>query len=537
MATIKKKASKKAAKKAAPKKKASAKKKTAGKPAAKKSAKPEATATTTTPSGKPINNVKIRMYCLGTGDCFVLKFCNDDNVEFTMMIDCGSCQGGPKQFRPYVEHLAKYIENKVDLLVITHEHNDHVNGFAKCPDVFEKFDIGEAWFAWTEDPKDPTGAAKELQEKRKKMKQAFSMALGKINANSNSLKKNLANDFYAKVAFNNTKNFLSGLDTLAEINLPAAGAPGNSLPGMTKIKGILKAKNIKPKYLNPGDSEQAAGADNIKFHVLGPPLEREYIFKDGKEGVDVFHKKLSLNESSLAATAFLNSDSTPISDLPFSSQYLSDSVTAKDYKPAKKVMQQYNDPAETWRKIDEDWLNSAGSLALRLNSHINNTSLALAVEFETSKTKKVLLLPGDAEYGSWESWHDIKKWKPKKAGDKHFVEDLLNRTVFYKVGHHLSYNGTALQKGIMMMENTELAAMATLDRNRISKGWKSTMPNKFLLKELIKRCKGKLFIMDEFEIDDGPSKTFDPALLGKDYETDFFPTGERIYIQYTCKVD
>ena len=149
-----------------------------------------------------------------------------------------------------------------------------------------------------------------------------------------------------------------------------------------------------------------------------------------------------------------------------------------------------------------------------------------------------MLLPGDAEFGSWESWHAIKKWDKKGKDGKHLTEDLLNRTVFYKVGHHLSYNGTALEKGIKMMESNEMAAMASMDRKRIASKWKSTMPNKYLVQELIKKCKGKLFIMNEFEVNGAPGKTLDPTSLGKTvYERkNFTGTKNPIYIQYTCKL-
>ena len=118
------------------------------------------------------------------------------------------------------------------------------------------------------------------------------------------------------------------------------------------------------------------------------------------------------------------------------------------------------------------------------------------------------------------------------------MEDLLNRTVFYKVGHHLSYNGTALEKGINMMEDPDLVAMATLDRKRISEKWKTTMPNKYLVDDLIKRCKGKVFIMDETGVSNKPSKTLDPIKLPKNtYEAKVFPgTSRPIYIQYKVKL-
>jgi hypothetical protein len=246
---------------------------------------------------------------------------------------------------------------------------------------------------------------------------------------------------------------------------------------------------------------------DIRFHVLGPPKNRDYIFKEGKQGTDVYHKTMALNESVLVARAFQRfSDPATKTDLPFSDEYIAD-LTGAD----QGIDYLYTDAQNSWRNIDSEWLMSAGTLALRLTSHINNTSLALAIE---SKDGKVLLMPGDAEYGSWESWHLIQAWDKKgDQGKKHLVEDLLNRTVFYKVGHHLSYNGTALDKGISMMPQSNLAAMATLDLERISDGWKSTMPNKHLLADLIRRTGGRFFIMNEKDLNTVPSQTLDPNTL------------------------
>ena len=489
----------------------------------------------------PVDHVSIRMYCLGTGDCFLVRFYHEETLRFTMMIDCGSCRGNPKAFRPYVEHLAKETGYKIDLLIITHEHNDHVNGFHKCADIFRQMTIGEAWFAWTEDRDDPTGAAKELLQKRSAMRNALDKAIKSIKAGNKKLSGKLNSDFYARQMMFNNANYLNGLHTLASINLDgydadekaAAPGPENSLPGMAAIKKILKEKDVKVRYLAPGDSRQIEQATGIKFHVLGPPMEREYVYKDGKEGVDVYKKKLTLYESSLAANAFLNMDNTAMSDCPFQSQFVVDDNTKNT--ACREVIAAYEDRREDWRKIDDDWLMSAGSLALRLNSHINNTSLALAIEMPD---KQVLLFPGDAEYGSWASWHEIEKWKPKKAGGKHFVEDLLNRTIFYKVGHHLSYNGTALQKGIAMMESEQLAAMATLDLDRISEGWKKTMPNKFLMQELIRKCKGKFFLMNEAGVDNAPTHTYPIAVLKEGiYSVEHFESTQNpIFHQYNCRI-
>lgn len=464
------------------------------------------------------DRVSIRMYCLGTGDCFVIKFFSRKTTCFTMMIDCGSCKGTPAAFAPYLNELKQYVNNAVDLLIVTHEHNDHVDGFAKHPDIFEQLEIREAWFAWTENPDDPNGYAQELQTKRGKMRAALHNAINAVKDRHENLKigghGEEMNSNFNRIMLNNSAAFIDGLDTLASINLHGTATGVAPLPGMRIIKDILIKKKVKIRYLNPGDIVSLPLLQGVKFNVLGPPTNREFIFKDGKAGTDVYRKNLTLNDSALCVNAFLALNNSERNDVPFISDYIA------AYGATAAI---YNSPGNQWRKINDDWLSSAGSLALRLNSHINNTSLALAIEFE--KSGKVLLFPGDAEYGSWESWHQIKKWEKKGRDGRHLTECLLNRTVFYKVGHHLSYNGTALEKGILMMESEELAAMATLDRRRIAEKWKSTMPNRLLLQELIKRCQGKVFIMDEYQLCNRPSHQLDPHTLGKRVYEEGWGTG------------
>ena len=126
-----------------------------------------------------------------------------------------------------------------------------------------------------------------------------------------------------------------------------------------------------------------------------------------------------------------------------------------------------------------------------MNSLTNNLSLVLAIQFEESG--KVMLFPGDAELGSWESWHDIE-WNDSLPGEDVATEELLNNTVFYKVAHHVSHNGTAQSIGLEMMEHPDLIAMATLNYDVISNGWKTTMPNRAIVKELLERTKGRTIV-------------------------------------------
>jgi hypothetical protein len=499
---------------------------------------------------------------MGTGDCFLLKF-SSKKEKFLMMIDCGSCVGGPQEFAPYVEDLAAEVkkEGGLDLLIVTHEHQDHVNGFHKCRSLFEdpEFEIREAWFAWTEHPADPNDRVADLQAKRKKMRMGFAKSLDSLQANTDKIINSFEGDYSKPRVKKCHDAFVNGLKTLAEINLEENFAvTGEPLAGMTAIKEILKKKKTKTQYVNPGEIRTLESAKGLKFYILGPPYSQDAIFKEGKQGKDVYKKYLAMNQSDMAADLFnaIPDDSeTTVNEkrLPFESRYLVYNGSIKDINETttishrfgrdddgnlhkmdyltsiRSMVAQYRNIQHAWRRIDHDWLGTAGALALRLNSHINNTSLAMAVEFD--KTGDVVLLPGDAEFGSWESWHLIKKWRKKGKNERPLAEDLLSRTVFYKVGHHLSYNGTALEKGIKMMPENGMASMVTLDRKRISSKWKSTMPNTELLKELIKRTDGKVFIMDEEGIKNPPSKFLDPTTLKK---TEYEATP--LYKQFTLKV-
>ena len=509
-------------------------KKASGKrPSAKKVAPPKAATDPHLNPDKGIpGTVTIRMYCIGTGDCFIIKFYGADGAPFTMMIDCGSCRGDKDWYTPYITDLVQYVNNTIDLLVVTHEHKDHVDGFHHCEDLFKTITIRNAWFAWTEHPGDPGGAAAALLVKRKAMKAALGSAMNEIKKQEPQIQKTINDAAFTHELKAARQAFVDGLHSLADINLEGVTEKtGKPLAGMQKIKKIVSSPKTNVQYLNPGNTIKVDGLKGVRFHVLGPPKSRDAIFKDGKQGKEVFHKNMELNESTLVAKAFKRfADPSEKLDLPFLEEDLADESRLPD--ATMKAM--YNAKDESWRKIDSEWLLSAGTLALRLTSHINNTSLVLAIESE--KSGKVLLMPGDAEYASWESWHLIKSWdKKSKDGSKHLVEDLLNRTVFYKVGHHLSYNGTALEKGIKMMPENNMAAMATLDRVRIFKGWKSTMPNKNLITELTRRTGGRFFIMDETDIEGAPSLTLNPATLGEAvYKTKLRDDGAAtLYKQYT----
>ena len=152
----------------------------------------------------------------------------------------------------------------------------------------------------------------------------------------------------------------------------------------------------------------------------------------------------------------------------------------------------YLNEKEAWRKIDHDWLRLAGDLAIKLSSQLNNSSLVLAIEL--GKNGKVLLFPGDAEEGSWHTWRDLK-WN---LDDRVVtMEDLLARTVVYKVGHHGSHNGTLIKGGLDKMTSTELTALISVDEKFATKKKDWEIPDGYTLDEIRKQCRGRVLRTDE----------------------------------------
>jgi hypothetical protein len=199
-------------------------------------------------------------------------------------------------------------------------------------------------------------------------------------------------------------------------------------------------------------------------------------------------------------------------------------------------------PDQEWRRIDEEWLLPAGGLAIDLAGYTNNTSLALAIELVESG--KVLLFPGDAQIGNWQSWQAIT-WPLEDAqGNKSEVkiEQLLLNTVFYKVGHHGSHNATLSKQGLERMPDGKLVAMIPVNqqqaREQCSKtnprGW--LMPAPVLYKHLLDRTRGRI-IRD----DDGIPTLEDceAAHLSPDGYSQFIQdigrddSADNLYVEYT----
>ena len=438
------------------------------------------------------------MYRQGLGDCFLLTFKEDGKEEFNMLVDCGLLQGTPNGkeiMRQVVADVAtklkpSKIDNHrkwLDVVVLTHEHADHISGFSQAKDVFEGIDFGQVWAAWLDDEGHPK--YKLVRERFHKQITGLKVALTQMKSDQQTGLKEaiegLLNDFFEE-------NVLGASD---------------SQSGRSSAWELALSKSIEPpKFFTPGTMFALPGFDDIRIYVLGPSEDFESFTRVNPPADDTYRGEghgFALMDSFFGAV----DDEEPVlsseSFQPFEKQHRINPADAEKYEFFKTHYGFAKEAGDEWRRIDDDWLSLAGSLALNLDSYTNNTCLALAIEFVSSK--KVLLFPGDAQFSNWLSWQKLAWDIADGSGAKERIttKDLLERTVFYKVGHHGSHNATLKKHGLEMMTNTDLVAMIPVDRvqarSKTSKtnpnGWE--MPEKNLFDRLLEQTRGRVILADE----------------------------------------
>jgi len=422
--------------------------------------------------------VTVKMFQVGElGDCFLLHFKKDEH-ESHILIDCGSFRNK----KASIDRLKKIVAfirtelngKKLDLVVGTHQHNDHLSGFVHCADLFQG-QVDQVWLSWLDDPKD--GLAKKIGQDQTALvglMQAISAKLTSLDLASDHPAVSDVMGFYA--AANQ-----EGADPV----VPAQGVEN------------LKRLGEKPiAYLAPGQQPDLPGmpADLVKVYVLGPPRDQSLLFdKDPKKG-ESYDAALAL--AGLSASKFLagldnldpHSDKRQEEQFPFNKTFKKSPARAD-----KDILKLYNNHQQSWRTIEAEWLQQGDRLALYLDSYTNNSSLVLA--FELVQSGKVLLFAADAQTGNWLSWENIQ-WEKEKPDFKTY--NLLENTVLYKVGHHASHNAT-LVKALEAMQHDELVAMIPVDKSdpNITKknGWK--MPAKNLYQRLKEKTGYRVLRMDD----------------------------------------
>jgi hypothetical protein len=438
----------------------------------------------------------LRLYCHGLGDCHLIGFPQEGRETFWMLIDCGihsSAKGGTEAIRRVVADIAERTGGRIDVVVGTHEHWDHISGFVQARDLFAGIEIGEVWFGWTEDP----GDAQARQLDRFKGEALAALADATLR---------LAGDRRMGAAG-------AAVDALLGF---ASGVTGEK---SRDARETLRAMGKTVRHLEPGTIAPLPEVPGVRVHVLGPPRDPKLLgiedsasdtYRLGAGGsgfatvqalrnaLAVGDGRLGINRDPLAPfdqtdgiglAASLASKTADDAELAFLSRHYGGPAAPMAHMGAR-----HRPTADqSWRRIDNDWLGIAADCALQLDSRTNNSSLVLAIELAASG--HVLLFAADAQVGNWRSWAGVTF--PTRGVEKVTTgADLLARTIFYKVGHHGSRNATLSEGGLELMTDPNLVAFIPTDEAMAKKvRWKD-IPASGLLDQLRTRTGGRLIQSD-----------------------------------------
>ncbi len=429
-----------------------------------------------------MKTVRVRMYRQGLGDCFLLSFPRPGG-ESHVLIDCGVLKGtgdATARIRRVAESILTTTGGRLDALVVTHQHWDHVSGFLQAEDIFNRLAVGEVWLAWTEDPGDEL--ASELAHRRRKAVAAVENAVTRLSG----------------VAEANAQHNLASLNGL----LAFQGELGASGPATTAkaIEWVKQRQNARLRYFTPGcDPVLVPGVDDARVYVLGPPRDVKLLRKsDPSTRSSEVYELAGMSGEDLGFLAALDA-SAEVGDsagMPFDQWFrISDAEAWENDFFAEHYggFEGENDD-QGWRRIESDWLGVAGRLAPARLAH---------EQHQPGTRLRARALPPRAPFPRRRPGGQLDELGRKPVALEHRIirrrtvtaADLLARTVLYKVSHHGSHNATLRELGLELMTSRELAAMLPVDRTTAQKmDW--NMPFPTLYRRLHEKTSGRLLDLE-----------------------------------------
>lgn len=331
----------------------------------------------------------VRLYDVGLGDCIYLRIPDGTGVRH-VLIDCGNKYGSDDDLIAAIGDVKKRLgrDKRLDLLVATHAHEDHIRGFdaGQLADV----EIERIWLSVAMDRDHPQAPKmRELHAFARRaladLRESGNLALSELAASLLSLSKG------------------DGLEALRE-----------ELP---------KANGIEPLYVHAGTPaadlrlfEEAS----TRFRVLAPMADIDGFYLG--EDFDALDDYLGFQPVfATAATAAA-------------------AATAKTAPEAEGGGAPKNISAADFQRLKERLQSSALAFALEEGHLVNNTSVVLLLEWRGRR----LLFTGDAEV---KTAHEGKFVEGKSNGSWNVMwakqrRHLARPLDFLKVGHHGSENAT-----------------------------------------------------------------------------------------------
>lgn len=285
--------------------------------------------------------IRIRMFRVGFGDCFLLSLAKGDG-QAHILIDCGVHQmGDVKTIEAAVENIRQETGGRLDIVIATHAHQDHISGFARCADAFKSMEVGEVWLPWTENPLDAQAA--------------------RIRNRQLALIEALHLHFAVRPPRQEALFALQNLRGNAEaLRLLKAGINGG-----------------KVRYLEAGEElKRPARIPRLTVKVLGPPRDETFLARMEPPAGDRF---LGLGAAGARGNVIR----------PFPDAEIKRRAVPEHLRLSLEDQQEL--------KAQGEMLDN---LAFSIDQAVNNSSLVTLFSIGGEN----LLFPGDAQYGNWAAW-------------------------------------------------------------------------------------------------------------------------------------
>jgi hypothetical protein len=293
------------------------------------------------------------MYNCGFGDCFLIFAPTRGGPDKKILIDCGSFKA---QVQPIKEIVGRVIEDlrdgdgtpRVDLLVVTHRHKDHIAGFADPR--WSEVEVGEVWMPWTESDEPE---AISLRSAQTRLALALAGAVEAAPAGT-------------------------ALSEVLQLNA------GVNLRAMETLQRGF-AGNPKRRYLPEKDARTrtvaCARLPEVATYVLGPSRNPDTIFDMNPPSGESFLALLGISDDLDARRAEIPE--------PFGEDWVDERSPEELDDDTRVRLENIHDGLET-------------KLAIALDNALNNTSLMLMFVIGNAH----LLFPGDAQWGTWRELMD-----------------------------------------------------------------------------------------------------------------------------------
>jgi hypothetical protein len=346
-----------------------------------------------------VAQVDVRAYDVGFGDCLLISITYQKKIDGRstrqILIDFGSNKYAPRagDLRPIAERIRSDSDGKLDVLVLTHRHRDHLSGFDPTtggpivaglrPDLVLR--------PWTEVPAGGAGLLSAAE-------QDVLSALAAANSVATEL---------TAIQFGGRRS------TIESSLVGLAGLQLRNQDAMDLLDGL--ATTGSGRYLRYGDTVELPMVPGITVHVLGPPDPAVWPRVRG--------------EAAESAEYWLGVGAAAIPSIQAASRRQEPSVAGGN--PSWDHLLEPGPVRWLVDRLDEHQPRSTLRLVHALDAVLNNTSLILVFEV----MGKTLLFPGDAQI---ENWSYALEGAPEHDANR----ALLSKVDLYKVGHHGSRNAT-----------------------------------------------------------------------------------------------